>query len=174
MIRPDAAATLMRWREALAGGAIAGLGLWVALASRGLPAILGAVAIGVGATLIVSGMRRARFATAAASPGLVEVDEGRITYLGPVMGGSVALDDVEAVTFRRTATGEAFWRIAHDAGHALAIPEGAAGSERLLDALVALPGLAPGAMVRAVRRPGPVTVVVWRRREATVDRRALT
>lgn len=173
MIRPDAALLLRRWGEALAGGGAILLGLWLFLGARGLPAVMGGALVAIGAVLLASGVRRARFATDVASPGLVEVDEGRITYLGPVMGGSVEIDDVEAVTFRRTATGEAFWRIAHAAGPSLAIPEGAAGSERLLDALVALPGLAPGAMVRAVRRPGPVTVVVWRR-VAPEDRRALT
>lgn len=174
MIRPDAAATLSRWREALVGAVAMAAGLWLWLASRGLPALMGGVAVGIGAVLLLSGIRRARFATGAESPGLVEVDEGRITYLGPVMGGSVAIDDIDAVTFRRTTTGEAFWRIAHSAGPTLTIPEGAVGSDSLLDALVVLPGLDPGSMVRAVRQRAPVTIIVWRRQGTSDPRRTLT
>lgn len=174
MIRPRAAATLLRWREALVGGIVAAGGVWLWLEFRGLAAVIGGAAVGVGVMLLLSGIRRARFATGALSPGVVEVDEGRITYLGPVMGGSVELDDLQAVTFRRTATGEAFWRLVLAAGPPLVIPEGAAGAERLLDGLVALPGLDPGAMVRAVRRPAPATVVVWRRQLTVAADRALT
>lgn len=163
MIRPDAFDLLHRWREALFGGVAVTLGLWFWLAGRGVPALLGAVAVGVGAILILSGIRRALFRSDTDSPGLVEVDEGRITYLGPIMGGAVEIDDVTEVTFRRTATGEAFWRISQSGGRPLLIPEGAAGSELLLDALVSLPGLDTGAMVRAVRTPKPATVIVWRR-----------
>ena len=174
MIRPGAADLLRRWREALVGAAALALGLWLWAAARGLPSVLGAVAALVGAVLLLSGIRRALFASDAEAPGMVEVDEGRITYLGPVMGGSVEIDDVTEVAFRRTATGEAFWRLAQEAGRPLAIPEGAAGAERLLDALVSLPRLDTGAMVRAVRAPGPATIVVWRRSDRTSPHRALT
>lgn len=163
MIRPEVAARLTRWREAIAGGAIVAAGLWLALGSSGIVAVFGAAVALLGAMLALSGIRRARFRGAVSSPGVLEVDEGRLTYLGPVLGGSADLDDLTEVIFRRTAGGEAFWRLLHDGGRPLVVPAGAAGAERLLDALAPLPGFDPGAMVRAVQGRTAGTVSVWRR-----------
>ncbi|WP_299813950.1 hypothetical protein [uncultured Jannaschia sp.] len=163
MIRPEAAAAFARWRETLAGAAALALGLWLWLTNFGLLALFGGVLVAVGAILVLSGIRRARFWSAGAAPGLVEVDEGRITYLGPMLGGSVDLDALSAVTFRRTATGEAFWRLEQEDGPTLVIPEGAANAEVLLDALAPLPGFDTGAMIRAVRGRGANTTKVWQR-----------
>ncbi len=170
MIRPEIAARLTRWREAIAGGAVVASGLWLALGSSGLVAIFGGAVALLGAMLALSGIRRARFRSAVCAPGVLEVDEGRLTYLGPVLGGSADLDDLTEVVFRRTATGEAFWRLSHTGGRPLIVPEGAAGSERLLDALAPLPGLESGAMVRAVQGRRAGTTAVWRR----ADRLSLT
>ncbi|MCK0169142.1 hypothetical protein MWU52_16425 [Jannaschia sp. S6380] len=170
MIRPEVIAALTRWREALIGASAVAGGGWLWLASYGLPALLGAVAAGVGSVLLLSGIRLARFRHDIDSPGVVELDEGRITYLGPVIGGSADLDDIAQVAFRRTATGEAFWRLEHVGGRPLLIPEGAAGAERLLDGLAPLPGLDTGAMVRAAQGRTPGTVIVWQR----AGHRALT
>ena len=161
-IRPEAAARLSRWREALIGMAFLGLGAWL-LPGGGLWTLFGLAALGTGGVLALSGLRRARFRHATDAPGLLELDEGRLTYLGPVLGGTVAVDELAEVTFRRTRSGEAFWRLAPVSGRALIVPEGAAGAERLLDALAPLPGFDAGALVRATRAPAPATVTVWRR-----------
>ncbi|TFL19875.1 hypothetical protein [Jannaschia formosa] len=163
MIRPEAAALIARWREAAIGGTAAALGLWLLATTGGLPFLFGIALTGLGTVLAFSGLRHARFRTGDdEAPGLVEVDEARITYLGPVMGGSVALDDLTEVTFRRTATGEAFWRLVAPEG-TVYIPEGARGAEQLLDALAPLPGFDGGAMVRAVQSRTATTVKVWSR-----------
>ena len=164
MIRPEAAALLARWREAAIGGAAILLGVWLLATSGGLPVLFGIALTGAGAVLALSGLRRARFRRAADEPGMLELDEGRLTYLGPVLGGTVAVAELEEVTFRRTRSGEAFWRLSPEGGRALIVPEGAAGAERLLDALAPLPGFDSGALVRATRAPAPATVTVWRRR----------
>lgn len=163
MIRPEIAAMLGRWREALAGGVAIALGAWLWWDNHGLIALFGGVLVAIGAVLALSGIRQARFRTTTGAPGLVEVDEGRITYMGPVMGGSVDLDALSSVTFRRTATGEAFWRLAQSDGPTLVIPEGAANAEILLDALAPLPGFDTGAMIRAVRSRASSTTKVWQR-----------
>ncbi|WGH79512.1 hypothetical protein [Jannaschia ovalis] len=163
MIRPEAAARLRRWREAIAGAVALAAGLWLLLTSGGLPFLFGLALLPLGAVLALSGIRHARFRSEAEAPGIVEVDEGRITYLGPVLGGSIALDELDELAFRRAATGEAFWRLAPAAGPPVWIPEGARGAETLLDALAPLPGLDAGAMVRAVQDRTPGLRVVWRR-----------
>ncbi|MDB2407934.1 hypothetical protein N9W17_05385 [Jannaschia sp.] len=163
MIRPEAAALLIRWREAALGAVGAALGLWLLLTSGGLPFLFGIALTGLGIVLSFSGLRHARFAAQGdAAPGVIEVDEARITYLGPVMGGSVALDDMTEITFRRTATGEAFWRLVSPEA-TLYVPEGARGAEQLLDALAPLPNFDGGAMVRAVQSRTATTVKVWSR-----------
>ncbi|WP_371155111.1 hypothetical protein [Jannaschia sp. 2305UL9-9] len=163
MIRPEAAAVLMRWREAIIGLALALGGAWLLLTSGGLGYLFGLALVLLGGFLGFSGVRHARFRAETEAPGVVEVDEGRITYLGPVMGGSAALDDLTQVVFRRSSTGEAFWRLSQDSGQPLYIPEGAHGSEILLDALAPLPGFDGGAMVRAVQTRTPTTIIVWSR-----------
>ncbi|SDZ18647.1 hypothetical protein SAMN05444004_10781 [Jannaschia faecimaris] len=163
MIRPEVATLLTRWREALIGGAAVLIGLWLWLAFTGLLALFGAVALAVGSVLILSGLRAARFRSDGHSPGVVQVVEGRITYMGPVVGGVVALDELTEITFHRPAQGDAFWRLAHTQDQPLMIPEGAAGADKLLDALAPLPGLDTGAMVRAVQKRTPHTITIWRR-----------
>ena len=163
MIRPGAMALLTRWREALAGGLALALGGWLWLGFRGLPALFGLAALLVGLFLVISGVRAARFRTGARSPGIVGVDEGRITYMGPLTGGLVELDELTQVAFHRPDVGDAYWRLSQRQGEALVIPEGAIGSDRLLDALAPLPGLDAGAMVRAVQTRDPGAVTVWRR-----------
>lgn len=163
MIRPEAAARLTRWREALIGTAAVAIGLWLWLANDGLLALFGAVAMAVGAILILSGIRAARFRADGQSPGIVNVVEGRITYMGPLTGGLVDLDEVMQVAFHRPDTGDAYWRLTHRQGEPLVIPEGAAGADKLLDALAPLPGLDTGAMVRAVQTRTPGMITVWRR-----------
>lgn len=163
MIRPAAAARLHRWREALIGGTAACAGLWLWLANDGLLALFGGVAIAVGSILILSGLRAARFQTDGQSPGIVEVIEGRVSYMGPLTGGLVDLDEVTQVAFHRPDAGDAYWRLTHRQGEPLIIPEGAAGADKLLDALAPLPGLDTGAMVRAVQTRTPGMITVWRR-----------
>jgi hypothetical protein len=163
MIRPEAAEVILRWREALLGATGVLLGIGMMATSSGLSALLGLALALVGAVLGISGIRHARFDTAEEdAPGLVEVDEGQITYLSPVMGGAVALDDLVEVVFRRTAMGEAFWKLVSTQA-TLYIPEGARGAEQLLDALAPLPGFDGGKMIRAVRARREATVKVWSR-----------
>ena len=163
MIRPEAAAALRRWGEAGVGVVALILGAWLWFGHAGLPALFGLALAALGAVLTLAGIRHARFATGAEAPGVVEVVEGRIAYLGPVTGGAMALDLIVEVAFRRAVRGEAFWRLTDVEGKTLFIPEGARGGEALLDALAPLPGFDAGEMVRAVRRRRPGLAVVWRR-----------
>ncbi|MEM7488563.1 MAG: hypothetical protein AAF390_05505 [Pseudomonadota bacterium] len=163
MIRPEAAATLARWRDVLIGGAALVAGATLLATSSGLSILFGLALLAVGGVLSLAGLRRARFRTGAQGPGIVRVDEGRILYMGPITGGMVALDDLAEVALDRTADGAAAWHLVPGDGPALEIPEGAEGSDALLDALAPLPGLDGGVMVRAVQGRGPGRITVWRR-----------
>jgi hypothetical protein len=161
-LRPAATATLHRWREALAGAAVTGFGLWWMATGRGFYFGAGVCAVLLGGALIFTGLRHAAFRRDGEAPGLVEVDEGRVTYLGPVIGGSVALADLRDITFRRTTAGEAFWRLRGTDPQPLIIPAGARGVDQLLDAFTALPRFDTGAMVRAVQSRTPCALTIWR------------
>ncbi len=173
-------AVLAPWREVIAALALAALGLW--LASRGgwllIPAGLAVAALGAG--WAVTARRRMRFHTEIAAPGVVEVVEGQVSYLGPVVGGAVSLAetvDLRLVTLR----GRKLWRLRQADGQAILIPVDAAGAEALFDAFVSLPGMDSARLVAALRPPPaagpglavePAPVLVWHRQAALDDRRA--
>jgi hypothetical protein len=166
MIRPEAAATLRRWRDVILGVALGALGLWmVAQPGFVLPA-LGAVLVALGLGLAVVGMRRIRLA-GVQGPGVVQVVEGQVAYFGPTGGGFVALDDLTLLASDRED-----WVLTGADGSVLRVPRGAQGVEALTDALVRLPGLDPAALLRRGgaaaagpqriwRRPGAVAPLTW-------------
>lgn len=164
LIRPEALATILRWRELLGGLAIAAGGLWVM--SWG-----GAFYLGLGGLIVVTGLGlawaaawRLRFHVDGAAPGVVQVDEGQIAYLAPRDGGFVALSELTSVDLVFDATGARHWRLSQSGYPTVTIPAAAKGAEALFDAFVSLPGARPGHILAALDRTaeeGPVTV--WRR-----------
>jgi hypothetical protein len=155
VIRPELTEGLTRWREAIAAGALAAFGLWlVGLGGYLLvPMGLGLAALGFGWALLA--VRRLRFVQTVDAPGVVEVDEGQVGYLGPQSGGFVAVRDL--VELRLVSLrGRRLWRLKQADGQALLIPVDAAGAERLFDAFTALPGMDTQALVAALDQPaGP-------------------
>lgn len=164
------------WREVMAALALGAFGLWVA--SRGgailVPAGLAIGALGV--AWAVTARRRMRFHREVGAPGVVEVVEGQVSYMGPVVGGAVSLDelaDLRLVSLR----GRRLWRLRQADGQAILIPVDAAGADGLYDAFVSLPGMDTGALVAALS-PAPTAVgtaalavepapvLVWRRQAA--------
>ncbi len=181
MIRPDLADALARWREVLAAVALVAFGAWVA--SRG-GWLLGPVGIGLGMLGLlwaVHAHRRMRFHTDVSAPGVVEVVEGQVSYLGPQIGGFVALDDLADLRLV-TLRGRRLWRLRQTDGQAILIPVDATGADRLFDAFVSLPGMDTGALVAALRRDGAgegrgtaltvdtAPVLVWHRAGALPSR----
>lgn len=148
MIRPEAAAFLMRWRGALAAVALAGLGLWWGIGSGGIVAVLGWALVGLGAATGWSEWQRRRFASPGGDPGVVEVVEGRISYFGPAGGGFAALSEVDAILIAERG-GHRAWVIRSPGQDDLVIPLGASGAAALFDAFGSLPGLTGGALIAA-------------------------
>lgn len=172
MIRPEVSAMLRRLREVIAGAGVALSGLWMATGP-------GWVWPGVGLALTLAGAgwallawRRQRFVQDVTAPGMVEVDEGQVGYLGPAFGGFVALPDVVELRLL-TMRGRRLWRLKQSDGQALLIPVDAAGADRLYDAFASLPGMDTASLVSALNPGTPgggtalaadaATRVIWRR-----------
>ena len=172
LIRPELAARLTRWREPIAAAALGLGGIWVATRGGWLLGPLGAGIILFAAGWAAMALRRLRFVADVAAPGMVEVDEGQVGYLGPAFGGYVALPDLVELRLL-TMRGQRLWRLKQADGQALLIPVDAAGADRLYDAFASLPGMDTGALVAALAPAGggsgrslsadAVSTLIWRR-----------
>lgn len=154
MIRADLAATLNRLCEPIAAGGVAAIGLWIATLGGLFFVPLGLLVAALGAGFGVIALRRLRFAAIGEAPGVVEVVEGQITYLGPEIGGMVGLPDLVELRLL-TLRGRRFWRLKQADGQALLIPVEATGAERLYDAFASLPGIDTAALVAALHPARP-------------------
>ncbi len=159
-IRPEAAQSLARWREVLIGAGVLALGAWWALGFIGILSWVGWALLPIGAALGFIGLQRARFRGATGGPGLVQVDEGRITYFGPLTGGTADLSDLTRLTLDRAAR-PAHWGLHQPGQPALMIPTTAEGADALFDAFTRLPGLRTQKMLTALSSPGRDTVTIW-------------
>ncbi len=160
--RPEAKAEIWRWRESILGGAVALLGLWLVLGPGLLLAVPGYAMILGGALLVWLGIQRARFRAAGQGPGAVQVDEGQVTYFGPLTGGTVSLRELE----RLSLEGDMFpahWRLDQRGASPLMIPVNAAGAEALFDAFATLPGLRTERMLAELGRDRHQSVLIWQR-----------
>lgn len=176
MIRPEVLAGLRRWREVGFAAAIGAFGLWLIALGGYFLAPVGAGFAALGAVIAVMALRRMRFAQPGTGPGLVEVDEGQIGYMGPGFGGFVALPDMQELRLM-TLRGQRLWRLKQADGQVLLIPVQASGAERLFDAFATLPGMDMPALLAALDPPvGPagramalvhdgsvIGPVIWRR-----------
>ncbi len=161
-IRPEAAKTLMRWREVLIGLLAAAGGLYLAVAGIGLQRYFG-LALTVGAALMIfAGIQRARFRVGAGGPGIVQLDERQVTYFGPLEGGAVDLDDLTELTLDPTAK-PAHWVLSQPGQPPLHIPTNAEGAEALFDAFANLPDLNTERMLAELKRDPTSPVVIWQR-----------
>jgi len=161
-LRPEAAAALHRWREVLAALAVAALGLWIAAHPGPVVQGFGYVLVAVAALALIPAIRRARFAAGGQGPGVVQVVEGRILYMGPVTGGAVSLGDLTSLSLRRDRGGNTAWVLA-EPSQLLMIPVDASGAEALFDAFTTLPGLGAHRLLSARQNSRIGEQTLWRR-----------
>jgi hypothetical protein len=161
-VRPELRAAMWRWREAISGGALFVLGLWAALGPGGLLGGIGWFLAAMGAGLALTGVHRGLFrAPRGQGPGSVDVDEGQVTYFGPLTGGAVALQELTEIALIREGQSP-HWRLR--AGTAtLHIPVDADGADALYDAFTSLPGLQSGMLVAALQARDGLDRIVWAR-----------
>ena len=171
-IRPEALAALRRYAEPVIYAALAGLCLWEAIAAVGAGAWIGLALLIPAAFAAFAAVGTAERALVAlrsriAGPGMVRVQEGRIAYLGPHGGGTVAIDGLVRIDivsdYGSGFAAGARWELTDEDGQLLSIPAGAADAERLLDVLGSLPGFNNMAVVLAMRAQGEGRRAVWRR-----------
>lgn len=170
-IRPVVKAWLWRWREPLAASALCALGVWWFATSGGVLAWAGgALALGGGAVAFAA-FRRARFLSPGGGMGVVHVDEGRLTYMGPLTGGSVVIREILSVGIdpRHRPT---HW-VVHDGETELFIPVDAEEAGALFDVFAQLPGLDLGAVLDASERVHDAPTTLWRRGDAVPANRRL-
>ena len=168
-LRPEVAETLRRWREPLIALTIIALGLWIAASPGPIVQGFGWVLAGLGAVAMIPAIRRARFHTSGDAPGVVQVDERRVLYMGPTHGGAIEMDDLSQLSLRRMEDGRAAWVLVQGST-LLVIPTDARGADALFDAFTALPGLSAQAILAARDMPQPGTTRLWTREQ----NRALT
>lgn len=166
-LRPEIAAALRRWSEPILALAVVALGFWIAARPGPVVQGFGWVLVLGGAIALLPAVRRARFAASGEGPGIVKVDERRVLYMGPTHGGTVALDELQALSLRRTEEGDLAWVLV-EPGNLLVIPIDARGAEALFDAFTALPGLSAQAILAARDGTGQGTTRLWSRAEVDV------
>ncbi|SFR14880.1 hypothetical protein [Poseidonocella sedimentorum] len=160
MFRPEAMAQIKRWREVLAGTALVVLGLFWAIGRVGLLSWVGWGLVLLGVALGFAGIQRARFFRATGGPGVVDLDEGQVTYLGPVSGGAVALRSLSRLDLDPSGH-PAQWVLYQPGQPALHIPVNATGAEALFDAFATLPGLRTERMLAELKAGRGRVVTIW-------------
>lgn len=161
MLRPEIWTALSRYREVILAAVVAALGLWLLRLGGLLLVPAGAALLALAAAWATMALRRLRFAQGVGAPGIVELDERQVGYLGPTFGGYVSLDELTELRLIRVQ-GQRMWRLKQTDGQALLVPVAAAGAERLFDAFATLPGMDTQALV-AVLGEQAENLVVWRR-----------
>lgn len=174
VIRPEVTEAIWRYREVVWAALVVAAGLWMVDLGGWLLTPVGLVVAAIGAVLAMTAWRRARFEQVTAAPGVVELDEAQVAYLGPGMGGFLSLQELVELRLL-TLRGRRLWRLKQADGQALLIPVDAKGAERLFDAFANLPGMDTSALVAALEpgRPAAPTArdmalaadtrVIWRR-----------
>jgi hypothetical protein len=169
-MRPEAQAQIIRWAEPALSGGVFAIMLWVGglMLWRGtfLGVFILAIAIGAGFWFRTA-FARARLGPAALGPGVVVVDERRITYMGPETGAFLALDSLVAIEVMTSGAGvyepSASWVLRPLEGPALVVPAGADGADKLLEAFAALPGFSYDKVVAAMSAAPGTRSPIWRR-----------
>ena len=161
-IRPEVIAGMRRWRESLSGGGLVVASLWLMADGLGARFWIGALLAAFGLGLILTGIPRARSRSGGGGPGVVEVDERRLTYFGPLSGGAMALEDI----VRIAADPDRRWVLTSTDGELMTIPMDAEGGDTLFDAFSALPGLPAHRLASVMQGSVPSRRVIWEKEHA--------
>lgn len=172
-VRPEISRAIVRWFETATYGAVTLLILWwLTGAAVDVYWRIGLM-LGVGFTgfwLTRAAYLSARAGAGRDGPGMVLIDERRITYLGPERGGFASINALEAIEVWAADPPayqyEPCWILRHpDADAGLLIPTNAEGAKGLIDAFSALPGFEARRAIAALDGEEGSVTTVWRRAE---------
>ena len=149
MIRPELRDSLIRLQEVWLCLIVAAFGGWLVYLGGYLLMPLGLVVIVGACAMAVLAWRRLRFVQPVSAPGMVELDEGQISYFGPQIGGSISLSDLVELRII-SLRGRRLWRLKQADGQAILIPIEAEGAAQLFDAFCSLPGLSSSDLLEAL------------------------
>ncbi len=169
-LRPEVETFVRIWREPLVLGALIIFSLLLFRHGQNRADVtlqfLGLL-IGIPFALaFIPAIRTVRLRRNRQDPGLIEVAERQITYLGPHLGGSVSVDAISRIEIIVTDAGpyapDVFWTLFHNDGPALSVPSNAEGADHLLDAFAALPGFDYHQAILAMGATSPSTFLIWK------------
>jgi hypothetical protein len=161
-IRAEAISAIRQYRGFILGGLILAAGLCVILTSFGTTRLAGGLFVVMGALIGHDAYRRVKFPSGKGGAGVVEVDERRVSYLSAGICVSVSMDTLERIELHRNTKGRITW-IFYDPEGMLSLPGDAEGTDKLFDALVALPGMNYSQAEAATQGKGPDLFLIWQR-----------
>lgn len=168
-LRPEARAALWRWREALSGAALAVFGFWWGVGAASLVQWIGWAVVALGIALALAGIQRARFRTGAGGPGIVQIDERRLSYFGPLTGGIIDMDDLTRLELDPKGLPAPHWILSGEGGQRVAIPITATGADSLFDLFASLPGIRTAQMLAALEDQPTARITIWDRPPAQLN-----
>lgn len=168
-LRPEARAALWRWREALTGAGVIAFGFWWGVGAASLVQWIGWAVVVLGVALALAGIQRARFRTGAGGPGIVQVDERRLSYFGPLTGGIIDMDDLIRLELDPQALPAPHWILSGQGGQRIAIPINANGADALFDLFASLPGIRTAQMLAAMEHAPKARITIWDRPPARLN-----
>lgn len=160
--RAEALGTLRQYRSFIIAGLFAVFGFFLLFDQPGLGKIAGGLVLFMAILVAHDGYKRMRFPAGSGGPGMVEVDERRVSYLSGTGGGAVSLDALDRVELHRNGRGRITWVFFAEDGM-LEVPGDAMGTDKLFDALVALPGVNYAQAEAATQGKGPDLFLIWQK-----------
>lgn len=164
-IRPEVVQFFRRWAETLIMAGAGLLVLWFALSGFAFRSVLVSGGLFALAAVLFAltwiAAQKARLRRGGADPGVVSVEEARITYFGPEAGGEAHLEMIAEVAV--CAGREAVWIVRQKGYPPLIVPAAARGAEALAEAFAALPGFRFDRAAAAFEAGLADETVIWRR-----------
>ena len=161
--RPEAKATIWRFRDVWGALAVLALGAWWSVTGLGFVEWLGYIIAALGVVLLIAGIQRGRFRQGSDGPGVVQITERRLAYFGPLDGGVMDIQDMSRLSFDPSGHPAPYWILTGPEARDLSIPTTATGAEALFDVFSALPDLKTEKLLGVLSDPPDHRVVIWSR-----------
>lgn len=161
-IRPEVIGSLNKYRGFIIASLIVAVGILIISISYGATRIVGIFFLVLGGLFGHDAYCRFKFPSGKGGAGLVDVDERCVSYLSAEGGMSISMDTLDRIEVHRNTKGRISWVFYGPEGM-LSVPGDAEGSNKLFDALVALPGVNYAQAEAVTHGKGPDLFLIWQR-----------